>query len=184
MTVAMATWPFELDRFGPMFEGQVLEVGGSVLNNRFQPEIRTGGVSPVAFTEERAGLHAVLYPQPFGLQAEWNWGRGPEFDPVRRAIESKPLEGGYVQAMYRIRHPDFGTFYPYIRLQHYRGGWKVATNAPRLETDELELGIEFQPIEPLEITLAYARMKRREADERRFGRAEGDIFRAQVQWNY
>ena len=26
--------------------------------------------------DERIGTHFVLYPQPFGLQAEWNWGRG------------------------------------------------------------------------------------------------------------
>ena len=32
--------------------------------------------------------------------------------------------------------------------------------------------------------MAYARMKRTEADERRTGRAEGDLIRTQVQWNY
>ncbi len=65
-----------------------------------------------------------------------------------------------------------------------RGGWKAAPNAPWLETDEFELGVEFQPIQPLELTLTYAHMKRREADERRTGQAKGDVLRAQLQWNY
>jgi hypothetical protein len=80
MTVAMATWPFELDGLGPLFRGQVLELGGSALANEFRPEVRTGGVSDINFDEERIALHAILYPQPFGIQTEWNWGRGPEFD--------------------------------------------------------------------------------------------------------
>lgn len=53
----------------------------------------------------------------------------------------------------------------------------------RLETDGLELGVEWQPWEALELTLAYAHMKRREADERRLGRAEGDLIRTPLQWN-
>jgi hypothetical protein len=80
--------------------------------------------------------------------------------------------------------PDFGRLIPYARWQHYRGGWKAGTNAPRLETDELELGLEWQPWSALEFTVAYARMKRTEADERRTGRAEGNLIRTQVQWNY
>ncbi len=184
MTVAMATWPFELDGFGEMWRGQVLELGGSAYRNEFQPEIRAGGVSARSFEDQRVGVHAILYPQPFGLQGEWNWGTGPEWDPVRQAIESKPLGGGYVQAMYKVDDSFVGPFMPYARWQTYRGGWKVGVNAPRLETDEFELGIEFIPIKPVELTLAYARMKRREADERRMGQAEGDLFRAQLQINY
>jgi len=178
MAVALATWPFEIGG------GQVLEIGGSAYTNRVQPEIRTGGVSPVAFTDERVGLHAILYPQPFGVQAEWNWGRGPEYDPVLRGIATRALHGGYVQGTARVKQSPVGPFMPYVRWQTYRGGWKAAVNAPRLETDEVELGIEFQPVPALELTLAYARMERAEADERRAGRAEGDVFRTQLQLNY
>ena len=32
--------------------------------------------------------------------------------------------------------------------------------------------------------MAYARMRRSEADERRSGVARGDLLRAQIQWNY
>jgi hypothetical protein len=182
MTVVMATWPFALDGLG--LDGQVLELGGAVMRNRVQPEVRSGGVSPASYADNRIGLHAIFYPRPFGLQAEWNWGRGPEFDPVTQSIQERPLSGGYVQAMARVSRSPVGPFMPFARWQHYRGGFKGALNAPRLQTDELELGIEFQPMSPLEFTLSYGRARRREADERRSGQAEGDLLRAQVQWNY
>ncbi len=184
MTVAMATWPFELDALGNGMAGQVLEIGGAAVRNRIQPEIRTGGVSPTLFADDRIGVHAMLYPQPIGFQAEWNWGRGPEYDRDLRGITTKSLNGGYFQAMGRIVRSPLGPFMPYARWQYYRGGWKAAINAPRLATDEFEIGIEFQPVEPLELTIAYARMHRTEADERRSGRAEGDVFRTQLQLNY
>ena len=178
MAVALATWPFDIGG------GRVLEIGGSAYTNRVQPEVRTGGVSATAFADERVGLHAILYPAPLGFQAEWNWGRGPEYDRTLRAITTKPLHGGYFQAMARVKQSPVGPFMPYARWQTYRGGWKAAVNAPRLETDEIELGIEFQPVPALELTLAYARMERAEADERRLGRAEGDVIRTQLQLNY
>ncbi len=178
MAVALATWPFEIGG------GRVLEVGASGFTNRVQPEVRTGGVSERAFADDRVGLHAILYPAPLGFQAEWNWGRGPEYDRTLRAITTKPIRGGYVQAMARVAESPVGPFMPYARWQTYRGGWKAAVNAPRLETDEIELGIEFQPVPALEWTIAYARMERAEADERRLGRAEGDVIRTQLQLNY
>lgn len=182
MTVVMATWPFALDGIG--LGRQVLEVGGAVMRNRVQPELRSGGIGQVSYADNRVGLHAILYPQPIGLQAEWNWGTGPEFDPLTQTIQEKPLSGGYIQAMARVKRSPLGPFMPFARWQHYRGGWKAGLNAPRLETDELELGIEFQPITPLELTFTYGHARRREADERRSGQAEGDIVRVQAQWNY
>jgi hypothetical protein len=182
MFVAMGTWPFALDGLG--LDGQVFEVGGAIMRNRVQPEIRTGGVSALSYADNRVGIHAMLYPQPIGFQAEWNWGTGPQWDEVSRSIQERPIEGGYIQAMGRVKKSPLGPFMPFARWQHYRGGFKAGINAPRLETDELELGIEFQPTPPLELTLTYGRAKRREADERRSGRAEGDILRAQLQWNY
>lgn len=184
MAVVLATWPFALDPLGSGLAGQVLEVGAAALRNDVQPELRTGGVSPVAFREERVGVHTILYPQPIGFQAEWNWGRGPEFDRTLQAITTKSLSGGYIQTMARVPRSPLGAFMPYARWQRYRGGWKALPNAPRLETDEFELGIEFQPAPPVEFTIAYARMKRTEADERRQGTAEGNLIRTQLQWNY
>ena len=182
MLVGLATWPFELDGIG--LDGQVFEVGGAIMRNTVRPEIRTGGVSPVGFKDNRVGIHAILYPQPFGIQGEWNWGTGPEFDPATGRIEERPLEGGYIQTMAKIDNSPIGPFYPFARWQYYRGGLKTAINAPRLETEELELGFEFQLDPALEITATYGWASRKEADERRFGQAEGQILRVQAQWNY
>jgi Phosphate-selective porin O and P len=182
MLVALATWPFELDGLG--LDGQVFEIGGSAMRNTVRPEIRSGGLSPVGFRDDRVGVHAILYPQPFGVQAEWNWGTGPEFVPATGRIEERPLNGGYVQVMGKIDDSPIGPFYPFARWQYYRGGFKAAINAPRLETEELEIGFEFQLDPALEITTTYGFASRKEADERRFGQAEGQIFRVQAQWNY
>jgi hypothetical protein len=184
MKVVMATWPFELDGLGDAFAGQVVEVGGAGMLGRVRPEIRTGGVSPTSFEDNRVAVHAMLYPQPFGIQAEWSWGRGPQYDIAARAIRTRPLGGGYVQAMLNAGDLGFGKLIPYGRWQRYRGGWKGSTNAPRLETDEIELGVEWHFLDALELTVAYANMKRREADERRTGRAKGNLIRTQLQWSY
>lgn len=182
MLVGMATWPFELDGLG--LNGQVFEIGGSVMHNRIRPEVRTGGLSAASFKDERVNVHAILYPQPFGVQAEWNWGTGPEFVPATGRIEERPLNGGYVQVIGKIDESPLGPIYPFARWQYYRGGFKAAINAPRLETEELELGLEMQLDKALEITATYGFAKRKEADERRTGQAEGQILRIQAQWNY
>lgn len=184
MKVVMATWPFELDGLGNAFTGQVLELGGSAMLNRFRPEVRSGGLSEADFADNRVGLHAILYPQPFGIQAEWSWGRGPEFDQGLQAIREQPLSGGYVQLMLDLGETGAGKLIPYGRWQNYRGGWKFNINAPRLETDEFELGVEWRFMDALELTIAYANMKRREADERRSGRVTGNLIRTQLQWSY
>jgi hypothetical protein len=181
-TVAMATWPFALDGLG--LDGQVLELGGSVLLNRFRPELRAGGVSAIDYDDERVGIHAILYPQPFGVQAAWNWGRGPEWDRDLLAIREQSLNGGYVQLMYDLGETSLGRIIPYGRWQRYRGGWKASLNAPSLATDELELGLEWRFMKALELTLAFATTERAEADERRTGRAEGSLIRTQLQWSY
>jgi len=184
MKVAMATWPFALDGLGPLFRGQVLEVGGSAMFNRYRVELRSGGVSAEDYRDDRVGVHAILYPQPFGIQTEWMTGWGPQYDGALRSIRSDRLGGGYVQLMGDLGRTPIGRAIPYVRWQHYRGGWKANVDAPRLETDEWELGSEIQLVEALELTIAYARMERREADSRRIGRATGDLIRTQIQFTY
>lgn len=184
MTVAMATMPFRLNGLGGLFDGQVAEIGASAMRNKFRPEIRAGGVSAVDYDDNHVGIHAMLYPKPFGVQAEWTWGKTPEWDRATGTIKSKDSSGGYVMAMVRVPKSPIGQIIPFARWQHYRGGWKAATNAPRLETDEYEMGVEWLPLKELELTFSYSNVSRTEADERRTGRAKGDLVRAQVQWNY
>ncbi len=182
MTVAMATMPFRLDGIG--LDGQVAEFGVTAMRNQFRPELRSGGVSSVSFDDNHVNFHGMIYPAPFGIQAEWTFGTAPQWDRALGAIRSQRATGGYVMAMYRVPESPVGQIIPFARWQKYRGGWKSATNAPRLETDEYEAGVEWLPMKELEVTFSYSNVKRNEADERRTGRAEGDVVRAQVQWNY
>ncbi|PKM09936.1 MAG: porin [Gammaproteobacteria bacterium HGW-Gammaproteobacteria-3] len=183
MYAGMVTYPLELDALGEIFKGQVIEAGVSAMHNRVNVEQSSGGTTAEEFSEDRIGFHVVKYPQPFGFQTEWSWGKGPEWDSDDQKVQEKNFHGGYVQAMYRIL--DFyGDWMPYLKWQTFRGGWKSSTNAPRAETDEFEAGVEWQIMKELELTLAYSKMSRKELSTSRFGQAEGDLIRTQLQWNY
>ncbi len=150
------------------------------------------GVNSNSFYEDRVAIHAILFPQPFGLQAEWNWGQGATLNPTANggngAIERQDLAGGYVQASYKIDNVfrADGFMQPYVKWQTYRGAWKAATNSPRISTDEVETGVEYQINKALELTLAYAFMDRTNTStgSNYLGQARGDMGRMQLQWNY
>jgi len=204
-TVVHTTYPVELNFLGGMFKGQVLEVGADAISGSFTPtvgsttvfgngstNIKNGtvltGFSAKNITEERVALHAILFPQPFGLQAEWNWGNGATLNPTAQsgkgAIERQQLEGGYVQASYKIDNVfrADGFLQPYLKWQTYRGAYKAATNSPRVSVDEVEAGVEYQFSKAIELTLAYSMMDR--TNTKNLGQAAGDMGRAQLQWNY
>jgi hypothetical protein len=135
--------------------------------------------------DARASASLVLYPQPFGIQAEYNIGKGPqqtESDPS--LIATRSLRGGYAQMMYKVDNP-FGTIslIPYVRGTLYEGGKKFETNTPRYDVKELELGLEWQLIAPLEVTMAYA-FADRTSSKAPYTARQGQLLRAQVQFNY
>ena len=200
--VAHSTYPFDLGFMGDALKGQVLEVGADAFSGKFKPTygdfryynweaaqtikgntIRDNSGANKSFTEERVAVHAILFPQPFGLQAEWNWGNAGALNVDNARIEQTSLSGGYVQAMYQI--DDFyGNWIPYVKWQTYRGVWKANANMPKMEVDELEIGVEWQIMKALELVVNYSHMNRTNMNNSAFGQAEGDVFRAQLQWNY
>jgi len=183
--VLHATYPFELPY------GQVVQVGVDAYRGVFNaacgaPVPLTGGLcaagaAPVSrnLLDERVGAHFVLYPQPFGLQVEWNWGRGPELNAAQTAIQEGYLQGGYVQAMYK-----WNDAIPYVRWQEYNGGKKHRTNSPFNVVREVELGLEYQFGKALELTVAYAWMKRTDTQNAPYDIRDGQILRTQLQWNF
>ncbi len=208
--VAHATYPFELDFLGDTFEGQVLEVGADAMAGRLTPTVTTNTIdtakstaaklvdntfngldvakldkfSKKTLSEERVAVHAVLFPQPFGLQTEWTWGTTPTLDAANSSITRQNLNGGYIQAMYKIDKVfnTEGIMIPYVKWQKYDGAWKGATNLPRVHVREIEAGIEYQIMRALEVTLAYSYMDRTNVKD--LGQYQGDLIRAQLQWNY
>lgn len=211
--VAHTTYPVELNFLGYPFTGQVVEIGADVMSGYFNPTVGAStvfgrpaaqqqlvltaagkpGIDNKRIREDRVGVHAVLFPQPFGLQAEWNWGEGGTLNPTansgRGAIQSQGLSGGYVQAMYKIDNifRADGVLIPYAKWQTYDGAWKGATNSPKVSVHEIEVGVEYQIMKALEVTLAYATMDRTNTATtggQYLGQASGDLARMQLQWNY
>lgn len=114
--------------------------------------------------DERVGISFMMYPQPFGLQAEWNWGKTPGLDIEKNVIEEQTLNGGYVQAMYKIDNFNVfdtnGTLIPFVRWQYYDGYNKAESNAAKNNVNDWELGTEWQIAPEVELTAYYHHMKR------------------------
>lgn len=187
-TVAHASYPFKFA------SGQIVELGVDAYSGYFKigtAAISNGGPSftPTldarqhGFKDQRVAAHFIVYPQPFGLQGEWTVGRGPELDLAAQRVSVESLSGGYLQAMYKIdsRH---GAFIPYAKLQTFDGASKFDTNAPKMEVDEIEFGVEWQIRPEIEVTAAYAHMDRSNVGSAPYDRIEGDLLRFQLQWNY
>ncbi len=112
---------------------------------------RTPGVGGgTDFRDKRLALSAILMPRPFGLQAEWTWGSGPEYDNASNAITEQNLKGGYVMAYYRTFIKK-RLLYPYIRAQYYNGGKKNELDARSYLVKEIEFGAEFLPVRALRV---------------------------------
>ena len=173
--VLHATYPFELPY------GQIVQVGVDAYRGLINVPVGPGVTIPDGgnINDERIGTHFILYPQPFGLQAEWNWGRGPELNAARTTVQEGYLQGGYVQAMYK-----WDNILPYIRWQEYNGGKKNRVNSPFNVVRETEVGVEYQINKALELTVAYAWMKRTDTVNAPYAIHDGQVLRFQLQWNY
>ncbi|HEY0684648.1 MAG TPA: porin [Steroidobacter sp.] len=194
--VARLDYPWELSN------GQFFEAGIQAYSGKYVPSTAAyrapGDVSltPTIADEfrfghddERVGVSAIWYPQPFGLQAEWNWGTTPALDLATNSIVERNLNGGYVQAMYKLDH-RFGAFLPFVKLQYFDGANKAENNAPVNDVNDLEIGVEWQIAEPLELAAVYHRMKRNNlvtgnrAGRLDYARFEADALRLQLQLNF
>ena len=141
------------------------------------------------YDDERVGVSFILYPQPFGIQAEWNWGTTPQLDFASNTIMEEDLNGGYVQAMY-MAQTSIGTVLPFVKWQYYDGANKAETNAPGNDVNDIELGVEWQLAREAELTAVYHHMKRNNlVTGNRAGRIDYESFdtqalRLQLQFNY
>jgi len=188
--VARVSYPFKTSG------GKFFELGLQAYHGKFvtQPQTITVGTTSITPTiplrgviDQRVALSAIWYPQPLGIETEWNIGRGPELSSDFRRIESTFLNGGYVQVNYLRRKQGSQTFlFPFARWNYFDGGRKFARNAPNDRINELDLGFEFAPWPEIEITPLYSRTFRRT----RTGIFPYDVTKnanrvgIQVQWNY
>ena len=154
------------------------------------PTLRTAS----GIADERVGLSFMMYPQPWGLEAEWNWGKTPGLDVATNIIDERNLNGGYVQTMYKIDNFKFfetnGTLIPFLKWQYFDGYNKAETNSPRNQVNDWELGFEWQIAPEVELVAEYHRMNRNNlvtgnrAGRPDYERFQADALRLQLQWNY
>lgn len=136
------------------------------------------------YIDQRLAATFVLYPKPFGIQAEYNIGKGPEFEPETDSIETKALSGGYATFNWMIRANE-QLIYPFVRIQHYAGGKKHELDARSYNVDEVEIGVEWQPFRAFELVVMYTISQRRFEDFRRQNNLQkGSLLRLQAQVNF
>jgi hypothetical protein len=177
--VSRATFPWELP------SGQFIETSFQAYTGKFVINRNPlTDFDQTEFDEYRYGPSFILYPQPFGLQAEFNWGRGPEFDPATNDVKDAPLNGGYVLASYMLRKSSH-IFIPFSRYHFYNGGKKHELDATRHRVKEFEIGVEWQPHKAFELVAMYTFSDRTfENSLNPDNRQKGSLLRLQAQVNF
>ena len=112
--VARLSYPFE-------FKNQIIELGiqGYKGLYTFSSSQLSSGVKindDKTYADDRVAASLIVYPKPFGIQAEYNIGRGPEFDNATDSISTQNLKGGYATVSYKLDYKN-QTFIPFVRLQ-------------------------------------------------------------------
>lgn len=175
------TWPFELKN------GQFVEAGLHGYSGKFvlptvTKDVR--GTTNYEYDDQRVAASLTVYPQPFGFQAEYNAGTGPQYDPTANEIVQKKLTGGYLQAMYSAKF-DGQILTPFARYQWYEGGKKGELDARNTVVNEWEIGAEWQFSKNVELTVSYMISDRVFEDAvKPDNRQEGNLLRLQMQFNY
>lgn len=182
--IARVAYPFQLD------SGQVFEFGVQAYTGDFVVGTQAiGGVTPTVkpdgLDDQRVGISAVMYPQPFGFEFEWNWGRGPELARDLLSIDDRSLQGGYLQFNYALKAGDVNLF-PFARWNYFDGSRKFARNAPWNEINEVDVGFEWSPWPEIEVAVMYTHtFERTDTSTAPFDSAENvDRIGFQLQWNY
>ena len=141
----------------PVVPTNVNQAQGAVFN----PRVTNGG----NYLDERVAWHLTMFPQPFGFQAEYTVGRGPELNAARTEVVLGSVRGGYMQVYYRYQCDTYcQSVYPFLRVQEYYGGRKAELNAPRNSVREWEVGLEYQFNRAVELTVMYTWTQRNSPD--------------------
>lgn len=178
--VTRFTYPIEIGN-------QVIEPGiqaytGKYVLMKVSPNVKVK--DDQEYLDQRVAASFVLYPQPFGIQAEYNIGRGPEYNKLTDSIEVQNLHGGYITASYMIKKWD-QRFIPFTRAQYYDGGKKHELDARSYNVKELEMGIEWHPNKNFELVAVYVFSERRFEDHvKQDNLQRGRLMRFQAQVNF
>jgi hypothetical protein len=181
-SVARLSYPFQIKK-------QILEIGVQGYTGQFvltKSNISSGTKynADLNYLDQRAAATVVLYPQPFGIQAEYNIGKGPEFNVVTDSIETQDLSGGYITLSYKTNIKS-QLLYPFVRAQYYDGGKKHEKDARSYKVNEFEIGVEWQPFVNFELVAMYTISSRRYEDyAKQDNKQKGQLLRLQAQVNF
>ncbi|MEY2692566.1 MAG: hypothetical protein RIT03_956 [Bacteroidota bacterium] len=183
--VARFTYPFEFKN-GQIFEAGIQGYNGKYVVNTVS-STSTGVTfqnSNPEFLDQRVAASVILYPKPFGIQAEYNIGNGPEFNVTNKIIEENCLKGGYLQTMYMIKIKD-QLLIPFAKYQWYDGGKKHELDARSYNVNDFEIGAEWQPFKNFEFVADYTISSRRYEDATLINNKQiGNLLRLQAQFNF
>ncbi|MCD6012293.1 MAG: porin [Flavipsychrobacter sp.] len=180
--VARLTYPIKIGK-------QIIEPGIQGYSGNFvmpTDQLSTGVkvVKDRSYFDQRYAATFVLYPQPFGIQAEYNIGKGPEFNKVTDSIEVQDLQGGYITLTYLLKYKK-QVIMPFFRGHIYSGGKKHELDARSYDVTEYEAGIEWQPFRNFELTAMYTISERRFEDFKTQNNLQkGSLLRLQAQLNF
>jgi hypothetical protein len=180
--VGRLSWPFELKN------GQIIEAGIQAYSGNFVLTDTTRGVKldnlNPEYQDQRIGASFILYPKPLGIQAEYNIGTGPQYNPGTNSISQKDLKGGYVLVSYMFK-PGSHVLIPFSRYQYYNGGKKHELDARSYTVNEFELGAEWQINRTFEFVAMYTISHRNFVDGRLpQNDQKGQLLRLQAQINF
>lgn len=180
--VSRITYPFVIGN-------QIIEPGLQAYTGKwaFTNELSTGVTTPdKQYTlDQRVGATFVLYPKPFGIQTEYNIGKGPRYDKVTNTVDVSSLEGGYVTLNYKWDLPKHQYLYPFAKFQYYDGGKKFEKDARSYVVRDYELGLEWQPIKAFELVAEWVISDRTFEDSALpINRQQGNLLRLQAQFNF
>lgn len=178
--VSRLSYPFQV-------KNQIVEAGVQAYKGKYTLLSTTSGVKYAEdklYDDERVGGTFVLYPKPFGILAEYNVGRGPEFDKFADSITTQSLGGGFITASYKMNFGD-QTLIPFVRYQKYKGGKKHELDARSYRVEELEIGTEWQMGKNFELVVMYTMSSRRFEDfANQDNYQRGNLLRIQAQLNF
>ena len=180
--VSRFSYPFAVNK-------QIVEMGVQAYTGQYilTPDLINAGVKLPAtrsFLDQRVASSFVLYPKPFGIQAEYNIGRGPRFNKVSDSVEVSSLKGGYITASYKTQKGKH-VIIPFSRYQYYQGGKKHEMDAMAYDVKEFEVGIEWQPNKNIELVTMYTFSDRRfESFKNQNNHQKGSLLRIQLQLNF
>lgn len=176
------SYPFQINK-------QIIEMGIQAYTGKYvipranlSPGVKTN--ADLNYLDRRIAGTFVLYPQPFGILAEYTFGKGPEFNKMTGSIDERPLQGGFATLNYSVKFNQ-QMLIPFARYQYYRGGKKHERDARSYHVRDLEIGAEWQLNKNFELVMNYTFSKRRFEDFQLPNNfQEGSLLRIQAQVNF